>query len=139
MGNFLMIVSKLAPVPLQRLLSHQSANNTQIGPPHCGAKPRMQVIMRDDPKAKIIWLLALTALLLLGVIEGIAAEPVTSSPTAPVTEAKPAIPTQTGPIVPPPASQFLGKRTCVTWDGTEFEWPFPNVPWNTRSCSPFRK
>ncbi len=25
--------------------------------------------------------------------------------------------------------------TCVTLDGTEFKWSFPNVPWNTLSCS----
>jgi uncharacterized protein len=40
--------------------------------------------------------------------------------------------------VPPPASQdqkYLRKGTCVTLDGKEFEWPFPNVPWNTLSCS----
>ena len=56
--------------------------------------------MRDDPKTKIVWLLALTALLLLlGVVESIATEPVTSSPEAPVTEDKPAIPTQIKPTV----------------------------------------
>jgi len=40
--------------------------------------------------------------------------------------------------MPPPASQdqkYLRKGTCVTLDGKEFEWPFPNVPWNTLSCS----
>src|SRR5258705_11752419 len=49
--------------------------------------------MRDDPKAKVVWLLALTALLLLlGVVEGIATEPVTSAPAARLTEDKEAIP-----------------------------------------------
>jgi uncharacterized protein len=48
--------------------------------------------MRDYPKAKVAGLLALTALLLLGVIESIAAAPVTSGPTTRVTEDKGAIP-----------------------------------------------
>src|SRR6476620_2098138 len=49
--------------------------------------------MRDDPKTKVVWLLALTALLLLlGIVESIATEPVTSAPAARLTEDKGAIP-----------------------------------------------
>ena len=54
--------------------------------------------MRDDPKAKVVWLLALTALLLLlGVVESIATEPLTSAPAARLTEDKEAIPQVAAP------------------------------------------
>ena len=60
--------------------------------------------MRDDSKAKVVWLLALTALLLLlGVVESIATEPVTSAPAARLTEDKEAI-----PQVAAPSSTKLG-------------------------------
>ena len=91
--------------------------------------------MRDYPKAKVVGLLALTALLLLG---SIAAESMTSSPADPVPVAEPAIPTQTGPTVRPPASQNQNEvssvRVCVTVDGTEFKWGSPNLPWLTLRC-----
>ncbi len=53
--------------------------------------------MGDDPKAKIAWLPALKALLLLDVVDGIAAARVTSDPTVRVTEAKEAIPQVAAP------------------------------------------
>ena len=60
--------------------------------------------MRDDPKAKVVGLLALTALLLLlGVVESIATEPLTSAPAARVTGDKEAI-----PQVAAPSSTKLG-------------------------------
>jgi hypothetical protein len=53
--------------------------------------------------------------------------------------AKEASPPQTGLEVPPPASQsedvYVRKGTCVTLDGKEFRWSFPNVPWKALSCS----
>ena len=49
--------------------------------------------MKDDLKVKFVWLLALTALLLvLGVVESVATEPVTSTPAARPTEDIEAIP-----------------------------------------------
>jgi predicted metalloprotease len=48
--------------------------------------------MKDDLKVKVVCLLALTALLLLGVVESVAAEPVTSAPAARPTEDREAIP-----------------------------------------------
>jgi predicted metalloprotease len=49
--------------------------------------------MKDDLKVKVVWLLALTALLLvLGVVESVATEPVTSAPAARPTEDEQAIP-----------------------------------------------
>jgi hypothetical protein len=45
--------------------------------------------MKDDLKVKVVWLLALTALLsVLGVVESVATEPATSAPAARPTEDK---------------------------------------------------
>ena len=71
--------------------------------------------MRDDSNAKVVWLLALTALLLLrGVVDSIATEPVTSAPGAPLTEGKEAIPQVADPSSTKPGASSDEMRTMIS-------------------------